>query len=58
MKRLKPFVPAICYGILIAGDLFLYITTCGWQVKELLLVLSLSGASLIFGLLLPMRIRW
>lgn len=53
MKRLRPFVPAICYGILTASELYLYITTCGWQIKELLIVLSIMLAALACGLLLP-----
>lgn len=51
--RRKSLATGILCGCTAAASIFLYITGCGWQVKELLIVLAAVAAS--FGLGLSLR---
>lgn len=45
------------FGILIAINLYFYITTCGWQPRELMHLLSVMFAAFACGLFLDDTIR-
>lgn len=53
MKHHARITATICAALLTVVGLYLYLTTCVWQIKELLIVLAAVGAS--FGLGLSLR---
>lgn len=58
MNRALELIVGLSFGIFTASLLCWYVAGCGWQPKELLIVLSCMAAAFSSGLYLSRGIEW